>query len=112
MTEDDMLDIPPFLRLSIPENLERWKQARKNWRPGARAPGEPKRKVYYDRKGRQLPLSTDEATLAIVRQIEAAEIAREKTASAEEKELKKIEQNAKAQVKAAAKVTKRALKAH
>lgn len=102
----DDLSIPAFLDLRIPENLGRWKEGRRNWKPGRPTGTEPKPKEYFDRHGRKLPASTDERTLAVLREIEAAEIAAEKAEAQDRKEQRKIAANAKAVVKAAVKAAK------
>lgn len=113
MTEKDMLDIPDFLDLRIPENLARWKQARKDWRPSGRAAREAAPKVERDFEGNALPRNIDDSTRAFLASIEKGQ--REKAKEAEAKKNERfrvlaVERAEKAAIKRAAKEAQKATK--
>lgn len=106
MTEKDMLDIPDFLDLRIPENLERWKQARKDWRPSGRAAREAAPKIERDINGNALPRNMDDSTRAFLASIEKTERDKLKEAETAKKErfrVLAVQAKEKAAIKRAAK---------
>lgn len=104
---DDLLDIPDFLSLKIPENLAAWREARRNWRATTIRRAE-KRKQNFDSQGNRLPDNMDEASWAFLHQLENEKEEKAKAAKAEQDELRAIERNAKAQVLEQARAVKRA----
>jgi len=82
----DELDIPDFLDLRIPANLERWKEARRNWRPNGSAARAAEPKVNRDRAGNILPRGMDESSWAFLAQLEKADREKDKVADAEKDE--------------------------
>jgi len=109
--DNDLLEIPPFLDLRIPENLAAWKEGRRNWRPGSPAAKRAeKRKQNFDSQGNRLPDNMDEASWAFLHQLEGEQAAKAKAAQAERDELKAIERNARTQVREEARAAKRAMR--
>ena len=110
----DDLDIPDFLDLRIPENLERWKQARKDWRPTSRLAKEAKPKVERDFEGNPLPRGIDDSTRAYLAEIEKGQ--REKAKEAERAKAERfrvlgVQAKEKAAIKRAAKEAAKATRA-
>jgi len=114
MTEKDMLDIPDFLDLRIPENYERWKQARKDWRPSGRMAKEAAPKVERDFEGNPLPRNMDDSTRAFLASIEKAQRGKVKEAErakAERFRVLAVQAKEKAAIKRAAKEAAKAARA-
>jgi hypothetical protein len=110
----DELDIPDFLDLRIPENLERWKQARKDWRPSGRAAREAAPKVERDFEGNALPRNMDDSTRAFLASIEKAQRDKAKEADAKKDErfrVLAVQRAEKAAIKKAAKEASKASRA-
>ena len=107
--DNDLLEIPPFLDLRIPENLAAWKEGRRNWRPGSPAARRAeKRKQNFDSQGNRLPDNMDETSWAFLHELENEKAAKAKAEKAERDEQKAIERNAKRQVLEQARAVKRA----
>ena len=104
--DNDLLEIPPFLDLRIPENLAAWKEGRRNWRPAARRAE--KRKQNFDSQGNRLPDNMDENSWAFLHELETEKAAKAKAEQAVRDEQKAIERNAKRQVLEQARAVKRA----
>ena len=107
--ENDLLEIPPFLDLRIPENLAAWREARRNWRATTIRRAE-KRKQNFDSQGIRLPDNMDEASWAFLHQLENEKAEKAKAVKAEQDELRAIERNAKAQVLEQARAVKRVMR--
>jgi len=106
----DELDIPDFLDLRIPENLARWKEARRNWRPSGSAAKAAEPKVNRDREGRVLPQGMDAGSWALLATLERADREKDKAADAEKAErfrVLDVQRKEKAALKRAAKETAR-----
>lgn len=107
--ENDLLEIPPFLDLRIPDNLAAWKEGRRNWRPGSPAAKRAeKRKQNFDSQGNRLPDHMDDDSWAFLHQLENEKAEKAKVEQAARDEQKAIERNAKRQVLEQARAVKRA----
>lgn len=105
--DNDLLEIPPFLDLRIPENLAAWREARRNWRATTIRRAE-KRKQNFDSQGNRLPDNMDEKSWAFLHELENEKAAKAKAEQAVRDEQKAIERNAKRQVLEQARAVKRA----